>query len=237
MVLDNDVFRDHPELIHEDPVEIVGSPEDLEQVKRNPLIRARVVLEKLIARKDKVDEEEFVSAQLILAYVSLAFQEYHEALNLSKQVIEYEPPSNASNATKRACSRRVATARLYAAEVSCVLGETLDAMKFLVGDGQADAIDRLAADLSGVTLEMAASSGTGKTRLARAQLTVRASASALTASMGDIAAAKQLAASAQAVEGACTSNHDLASARRALVFTLLRSGNHGPALSLLRSVP
>jgi hypothetical protein len=125
---------------------------------------------------------------------------------------------------------------MYAAESSCVLGKAMDAMKFLVGDGQDDAFDRLASDLGGVTIETAAANGRGKRRLARAQTAVLSSASAVTADLGNFAAAKKLAMSAQAMEDAYQSNREQSSSRRALAYTLLKSGNNGAALSLFRSL-
>ena len=106
----------------------------------------------------------------------------------------------------------------------------------MIGDGKGDAIDRLASDLSGVTLETAAANGKGKRRLARAQTMVKSSASAATAAMGSSTAAKQLAMQAQAMEDAYESNRAKSSARRALVYCLLREGNHSAALSLLQSM-
>lgn len=148
--------------------------------------------------------------------------------------------------------RRRATARMYAAEASCCLGDGLQAMQFLAGDGSdADAFNRLAADLGGVTTEQAAASILGKRRLARAQSEVRSSAAAVTAQMGNLTAAKQLALSAQAMEDAAYNNGGAgvaafepssynghrSSARQALIYCLLRSGNNAAALSLLQTSP
>jgi hypothetical protein len=64
---------------------------------------------------------------------------------------------------------------------------------------------------------------------------VRSSASAVTADLGNLTAAKQLAMSAQAIEDAYHSNREQSSSRRALAYTLLKNGSNGAALSLLRS--
>jgi hypothetical protein len=125
---------------------------------------------------------------------------------------------------------------MYAAEASCALGDAAKARTYLLGDGKGDSIDRLASDLGGVTLETAAANGKGKRRLARAQTMVRSSVSAATAAMGNSTAAKQLAMQAQAMEDAYESNREKSSARRALVYCLLREGNHAAALSLLQSL-
>jgi pentatricopeptide repeat protein len=65
---------------------------------------------------------------------------------------------------------------------------------------------------------------------------VRSSASAATAAMGNLTAAKQLAMSAQAMEDAYESSRERSSARRALIYCLLRGDNHSAALSLLQSM-
>jgi tetratricopeptide (TPR) repeat protein len=235
IVVDNGMFTDHPELDREQPVAILASPEDLEQVQRNPLVRARATLNYALSLDP--DQEALKSTWLTLGYVYLAFQEYDSALEMAKNVLKSpEPVAPADEVTRLSHKRMIATARMYAAEASCALGETMNAMKFLVGDGQDDAFDRLASDLGGVTLETASTNGKGKRRLARAQTMVRSSASGVTAAMGNLTAAKQLAMSAQAMEDAYASNRERSSARRALIYTLLRGGHHGPALSLLRSL-
>ena len=64
----------------------------------------------------------------------------------------------------RACRR--ATARMYAAEACCCLGDAVQALTFLAGDEQEYAVDCLASDLGGVTVERASVSSYGKRRLA-----------------------------------------------------------------------
>jgi hypothetical protein len=220
----------------------------MEQVKRSPLLRARTSLEHALARSDDKDADEdeatIMATCLSLAYVCLAFRDFGRALELSTRVLQRSSATLGSggetnaddSVATRVYKRCVATARMYAAEASCALGEAGEAYKFLVGDGQADAFDRLASDLGGVTIETAASNGKGKRRLARAQTMVRSSASAATAAMGNLTAAKQLAMSAQAMEDAYESNRERSSARRALIYCLLRGDNHSAALSLLQSM-
>jgi hypothetical protein len=217
----------------------LASPEDFEQVERNPLVRARASLERVVRSTDPVGSDVLASARLTLSYVRLAFEDYRGALEMAKLVLSSPEPADGSGddaVTRRCHKRRDATARMYAAEASCVLEAPMDAMKFLVGDGQCDAFDRLASDLGGVTIETAATNGKGKRRLARAQTAVRSSASAVTADLGNVTAAKQLAMSAQAMEDAYDSNRERSLSRRALAYALLKSGNHGAALSLLRSL-
>jgi hypothetical protein len=224
-----------PEVSEESPVATLASAEDLDQIKRCPELRARFCLERVISYGP--DQSILSCAQLSLAFILLAFREYRKALGLASQVIVASTPStDPDSVTSRVHKRRVATARLYAAEASCALGEDMEAMKYLVGEGQGDAIDRLASDLGGVTLEMAAANGKGKRRLAKAQAMVRSSASVTTAAMGNSTAAKQLAMSAQAMEDAYESNREKSCARRALVYCLLREGNRSAALSMLQSM-
>jgi hypothetical protein len=106
-------------------------------------------------------------------------------------------------------------------------------MKHLAGDGKKDAIDRLASDLGGVTIEMASSNPKAKVRLAKAQTMVRCSASAAYACLGNPGVAKQFAMSAQAMENSYSVSREGSSAKKALLYCMLREGNHGAALSLL----
>jgi hypothetical protein len=131
--------------------------------------------------------------------------------------------------------RQEATARMYACEASAMIGQAVESMKFIAGDGEKNAIDRLASDLAGVTLETAATDPKAKARLAKAQAMVRCSASAASACLGNLGASKQLALSAQAMENSYSISREKSSARKALLYSMLREGNHGAALSLLRS--
>ena len=207
----------------------------MDQINRFPELRARYCLERVI-RSDP-DETILLSAKLSLAFTLLAFREYRKVLELARQVMDAPDPSvDQADISFRVHRRRVAVAKLYAAEALCAIGEAAEARNFLLGDGKGDAIDRLASDLGGVTLETDAANGKGKRRLARAQTMVRSSASAATAAMGNSTTAKQLAMQAQAMEDAYESNREKSSARRALVYCLLREGNHSAALSLLQSM-
>lgn len=231
------MLSDDVDVIREKLVETIGSAADLKQVQKTPLLRARAALEHILAQESTLDVETLTSARLSLAYVCLAFCDYRKALDISKLVLEKnDPPSDSDEVTRRLHDRQVATARMYAAEASCALGKMVESMKYLVGDGKEDAFDRLASELGGVTLETAAGNGKGKRRLAKAQTMVRSSACAVTAAMGNTQAAKQLANSANAMEDAFASNRERSSARRALIYALLRDGHQSPALNLLMSL-
>ena len=218
--------------------EVLGTEGDINEVQANPLSRARAALGvalKLFEGAVETDASGFASTRLAMSYVCLEYRDFQAALDYAKHILEIgHEKADASDIVGRSLwQRQQATARMYAAEASCALGDAVGSMRFLVGDGKDDAFDRLASALGGVTLEIAASSGQGKARLARAQAMVRSSASAASAGLGNLAAAKQLAVSAQAMEGAYSA--DKSYARRALVYCMLREGNCGAALSVLRS--
>lgn len=215
-------------------------PDDISEVKKYPLLCARTCLEsalQLLNEKDEKDIHALASTRLCLAYVSLELRNFGSALNMAQLVVEQDESLSAeSEAKKRIYKRQIATARMYAAEASCALGDAAAAMRYLVGDGQDDAFNRLASELGGVTIEVAATNRKGKARLARAQSMVRSSASAASAVLGNIGPAKQLAMSAQAMEDAYSGSRDRSTARKALVYCMLREGNSGAALTLLRSL-
>ena len=134
--------------------------------------------------------------------------------------------------------RLMATARLYASEACSILGDSMSSMTFILGDKKENALDRLAMDLSGVTIEKANSSPKAKTQLAKAQCMVRCNASAAWSVIGNHPVARQLAMSAQAMENSYSTTRDDSAARKALIYGMLREGNQGAALlTLLRSSP
>jgi hypothetical protein len=242
IVVNNNAFRDNVVDTQEELVAALGSPEDVEQVKRNPLLRARVSLQHAIQNGDRLESDALVSARLSLCYVELAFGNFHNALALAKGILDTVEAIIAadiveSDGMRRLHKRQVATAAMYAAEASCSLGKMSDAITFLAGDGNDDddAFDQLASNLSGVTLEMASTSDPAKRRLAKAQTMVRSSACAITAAMGNTRVAKQLAHTANAMEDIYSSNRERSSARRALIYTLLRERNQSSALTMLLS--
>jgi hypothetical protein len=231
---------------------VLASPQDIEEVKKNPLARARSSLEKALdlfedrTNPSAPDEIGLQSARLSYAYVCLESKDFRKALQYSEMVLnghsehsdeswkESQRPTSDS-VKRKMIKRQLATARMYAAEASANLGKTMDSMKYLVGDGKDDAFDRLASELGGFTIEMAATNTKAKARLAKAQTMVRCSASAASARLGNLAASKQLAMSAQAMEGSYSASREGSSARKALIYCVLRDGNHGAALTLLRS--
>eukprot|EP00980_Cylindrotheca_fusiformis_P011289 scaffold2598_cov136-Cylindrotheca_fusiformis.AAC.4 len=207
------------------------------------------------------------SAKLSMSYVCLEQREYKESLKYAQQVLEMAKPMLAPNQTdedgddadictsvengpskqiiESTIQRQVATARMYGTEASCALGDPTTGMSILVGDDEGF-IDRLASGLAGVTLEEAATNPEGKARLAKAQAIVRCNASIVSAELNQMGAAKQLAMSAQAMEGVYhntnntskkgSSSSDMAYAKRALIYCMLREGNSSAALQILRSV-
>ncbi|KAG7371234.1 expressed tetratricopeptide repeat protein [Nitzschia inconspicua] len=221
----------------------LGSPEDLEEVRTKPIVRARFALEVAIELYPEEDEQVYdltiQAVRLSLAYVYLEMKDYRGAFQYADRTLRSLPhfknDPDMDAARKAMLSRQEATARMYASEASAMLGKSLESMKYLAGDGQNDAIDRLASDLAGVTFVMAANDPKAKARLAKAQTMVRCSASAASAAVGNLSASKQLALSAQAMENSYSISRDHSSARRAMLYSMLREGNHGAALSLLRS--
>lgn len=215
----------------------LASAHDVEQVVKYPLPRARASFATAVkifesdAENGKSDKAGIISSQLSLAYIGLEQNEFQEALKCAEFVLKTEEPEGLDAAQKALFKRQQATASMYASEASCNLGDGISAMKYLVGDGKNDAFDRLASDLGGVSIKTAAihKGSEGKTRLAKAQAMVRCSASAASAQMGNLTAAKQLAMSAQAM------SREGSYATRALVYCMLREGNQTAALTLLRS--
>jgi hypothetical protein len=213
-------------------VPVLASPADLEQLQINPLPRAMAAFEHALELMENTEDWlAVISAKVSLAYICLETKDFQKALEYAESVLNDEfTETGLDSARKALFQRQQATACMYASEASCVLGDAMTSMKFLVGDGKNDAFDRLASALGGVTIETANRAGTpGKMRLAKAQAMVRCSASAASACMGNLAAAKQLAMSAQAM------SREGSYATRALVYCMLREGNRGAALTLLRS--
>ena len=228
----------------------LASPEDLESIRDNALMRARMALKMALdlfgEDGTNSDELELQSARLSFAYVCLEDKDFKTALEYSMMVLnnsntgaikttaEGEDPSESARQTM--IKRQTATARMYASEASASLGDPMASMKILVGDGKDDAFDRLSSDLGGVTIGMASANNKAKSKLAKAQTMVRCSASAASASLGNLTASKQLAMSAQAMENSYMASREGPSqARKALIYCMLREGNHGAALTLLRS--
>ena len=109
-------------------------------------------------------------------------------------------------------------------------------------------LDRLAWDLAGVSNNGSQGTGAGQEdsaamsrrtmRLTQAKAMVRTSASAATAAMGRLATAKKLAISAMSLEDATSlplAEACRSSAKKALLYCMLREGNREGALAVLRS--
>ena len=245
IVLDSSASKNLPDIGLLSPY--LGSQQDLDQLTQNPLPRARAAFETALHVMKKNDDDDDkknsisstdrlaeLSARVSLSYIGLEMKDYSSALDYAKQALAQGEEqttlvSTLDTAARTLWQRQQATARMYASEASCVLGDATSSIKYLVGDGKNDAFDRLAVELGGVTLEMASRDASGKKRLAKAQAMVRCSASAASACLGNLSAAKQLAMSAQAM------TREGSYATRALVYCLLQEGNRGAALKLLTS--
>lgn len=243
IVVDRAIFTDDTSIVHEDIEPVLGSPEDFDQVKRNPLFRALSCFDHVLQFESSISADALASARLSKAYVCLAFSNYKLALELSKLVLASTDTFNdVDDGTRRLYKRQQATARMYAAEATCALGDVEEGMRFLmVEDGTKDAnhLDCLASDLAGVALVGSSSNNTtSKLRLAKAQAMVQSSASAINAVNGNQQTAKQLATSALEIADTyfSSTNQEYSFARRALLYTLLREGNTQKALSLLMSL-
>lgn len=237
---------------------VLGSQEDLKGIKKHSLVRARIALEMalelFVEDGTKSTDLALQSTRLSLAYISLEERNFKKALDYSMLVLDDRESDDTTaqhsddksdidaledtteSVRHHMVKRQKATARMYASEARASLGDAMASMKLLVGDGKDDAFDRLASDLGGVTIDMASSNAQAKERLAKSQTMVRCSASAASSALGNVTASKQLAMSAQAMENSYSSSREGTSqARKALIYCMLREGNHGAALTLLRS--
>jgi hypothetical protein len=224
----------------QEPLAGLGSPEDIEQVKRNPLLRARDCLQHVLLDRNQLDTDALMSARLSMCYVELALRNYHSVLAATKTILEDIQVIMAQNnpeseSVRRLHKRQAASAVMYAAEASCALGQLRDSLTFIAGDGHDGVLDELATSLSGVSLASASRNELAKRRLAKAQTIVRTSASTLSAAIGDVKTAKQLANSASAIEDLYSDDSERSMARRALIYTLLRENNPSSALTMLLS--
>jgi hypothetical protein len=197
----------------------------------------------------KMDRDCLESARCAQAYVMLELKEYKQALFLAKLLLmDAATRKDTSGLHNAIHKRRKATASMYGCEACCALGDSVGALKFLTGEKEDDSVlDRLAADLAGVmansnpevpTTEHTVTESCRKIRLNHAQAMVRTSASAATAAMGRLGTARKLAMSAISLEdiaGPPPAEASRSSARRALLYCMLREGNRDGALAVLRS--
>jgi hypothetical protein len=109
-------------------------------------------------------------------------------------------------------------------------------MKNIRGESTDDAtLNQLASDLSGISTEYASKNEAAQLRFAKAQATVQSCAAVISATMGKIEKAKELAQSAKTIEDMYVTNSVGTTARRALVYVTLRENNPSTALSTLLS--
>lgn len=188
----------------------LGTDVDKDFIQKFPLIRAKNCLEIALKQFDRIrmaprDIVAQQSTRCSLAYVCMELKEYAVAQRYCEKLIlagydlvDSSSPSSGDDDGKQEdgtekmddaqlilIKRLMATARLYAAEASSILGDSLSSMTFILGDKKDNALDRLAMDLSGVTIEKANSSPKAKTQLAKAQCIVRCNASAGWAVLGN----------------------------------------------------
>jgi hypothetical protein len=232
----------------------LGSKEDMEYCNKYPLQQASFCLDRVMKLlRDasigspglKMDRDCLESARCAQAYVMLELKEYKQALFLAKLLLmDAATRKETSGLHNLMHKRRKATASMYGCEACCALGDAAGALKFLTGENEDDStLDRLAADLAGVgTLHTPniVNSKEITDRLKRvkiAQAMVRTSASAATAAMGRLGTAKKLAMSAISLEDEVELSEAASyfSARKALLYCMLKEGNRDGALSVLRS--
>jgi tetratricopeptide (TPR) repeat protein len=240
IILDRKSFRHDFVDTTEVLVASLGSSEDTEQVKRNPLLRARASLQHALQHGDDLESDTLMSIRLSLCYVDLAYGLYQRVLVSAKDILETVKITFASSELEPECVRRLhrrqlATASMYAAEASCALGDLNGAAGFLSGEGADDSFDTLAANLSGITPEMTVASDAAKRRLAKAQIMIRSSLCSVASATGSASAVKDIkkVVSTIALDDRSATIQDRLSARRALIYSLLRENNHSSALSML----
>jgi len=223
-ILDSRTLPKHVVYDDETLVKDIGSRSDIEQVQRVPLLRAQGCLEYVLQLK-AVDKTSLASARVSLAYVKLCMRDNGGALNAARAVIESVSVTDSVH-----MKRLLSTARMYAAEAACEMGNFSDAKAFLLHTGGTESLDLIASDLNDNTTANGASSND----LAEAQAAVRAFASVIAAAQGDPLGAKKFVSSTSTVDSPIESKQ--ASIRRALMYSLMRDGHQSSALSLFLSL-
>jgi hypothetical protein len=241
IILDNQAFRNELALTKQEKLAILGSNEDIAQVQRNPLLRARFCLQFVVQTMDNpLERDVIVSARLSLCYVELSLGNYHKVREMANTILtEMEGivvnDDHQSQNIQRLHKRQVATASLYLSEASCALGDVSTAMHVLDEGGTDDKLNQLASHLSGVTVEQALKSESAQRRLSNANAKVRCCAAVITAAMGNTGTAKDLVQSVKMTDDAHSSPFDSLSTRRALTYTFLRDSDTATALATLLS--
>jgi hypothetical protein len=241
IVLNQEGFREKSASLLEEPLAHFGSADDIEQVKRNPLLRARFCLQYVLGTVDhQVESEIVLSARLSLCYVELVFQNYRNAQALVQHIIEEMPviianDKHQSKGIQRLHKRQLATAYMYSAEIGCALGEVNDAMTAIVRDGTEDTLARFASQLSGVTVATVAMSKSAKYRLSKAQTMVRSAAVVVKAVFKNTGIANEMTPSVRELEDVYSNNRDLVSYKRAMIYASLREKSSSSAVAMLLS--
>jgi hypothetical protein len=222
----------------------LGSPNDLDQVLKQPLGRAFICLERVIDFRDAnaIDKDCLESARCSLAYLKLELRDYQGASNVAMSVLLENDEvywQKAGGLRDRLHKQRLACVRLYLSEALSVLGNPTSAMRLISQDDNSSFMNQLSVDLAGGILPNIDVNDVSK--LLKAQIMVQTNASSVSASMGDLSVAEQLALSAlqtseESLRGSAskTASYKM-SARKALLFCMLREGNREGALELLAS--
>lgn len=242
IILDNQAFRNELALTKQEKLAILGSTEDIAQVQRNPLLRARFCLQYFLqTMENPLERDVIVSARLSLCYAELAFRNYHKVREMASTILTEMQgivvnDNHKSQSIQRLHKRQVATASLYLSEACCALGDVSTAMMHVLDEGGTDdKLNQLASHLSGVTVEQASKSESAQRRLSNAKAKVRCCAAVITAAMGNTGTAKELVQSVKITEDAHSSPFDSLSTRRALTYTFLRDNDAATAFATLLS--
>ena len=139
---------------------------------------------------------------------------------------------------ERLHKQRLACAQLYASEALSGLGNPVSVTQLISREQDSSFRNQLSVDLAGGILPNIDVNDVS--RLIKAQIMVQMNASLVAASMGDLSMAEQLAMSA--LQNSEQEHHrrtfkegQSTSARKALLFCMLREGNQEGALELLAS--
>lgn len=240
VVLDNQAFRSELALAKQEKLAILGSTEDIAQVQRNPLLRARFCLQYVLQTMDNpLERDVIVSARLSMCYVELAFGNYYKVREMANAILsEMEGivlnDNHQSQRIQRLHKRQVATVSLYLSEACCALGDVSTAMMHVLDEGGTDGkLNQLVSHLSGVTVEQASKSKSAQRRLLDANAKVRSCAAVITAATGNTGTAKELLQSVKITDDEHHAQVDSLSTRRALTYTFLRDRDTATALATL----
>jgi len=228
------------------PLELVsslGSEMDLQQVAEQPLGRAYRCLERVIGMNEgnSVDKDCLESARCSLAFLKLELRDYQGASDLAMSILLENEEAywrQAGGLRDRIHKQRLACARLYASEAFSALGNLESAMQLISREQDSSFRNELSVDLSGGVSPNIDVNDVSK--LIQSLTIVQTNASSVSASIGDLGQAEQLAISAlqssEQDQGNVSSTSDqTSSARKALLFCMLQEGNREGALELLAS--